>query len=74
MMTVDLVIVYLQIEIELLSFSERKEEETYKATSTNSSPHCENPMSTAPKNEVGATFLITVETGSFTLCLPVKIL
>lgn len=46
---------------------------TYSAISTNSNPHWLNPMSIAPKKDVGATFLITVDTGNFTRCFPVQI-
>lgn len=61
------------MQIFIIGRSLRKvESSSYKATSTNSSPNCENPMSTAPKNDVGATLRMAVDTGSFTLCFPVK--
>lgn len=44
---------------------------SYSATSTNSKPHCENPISIAPKKDVGATFLTAVEIDNLTLCFPV---
>lgn len=72
-MAVDLVIVYLKTILEVFTESFATKWTTYKATSTNSSPHWENPMSIAPKNDVGATFLIAVENESLTRCLPVQI-